>query len=80
MTNKGEVKFKQDYLKRTKPMGEFMDHMVKVFQPFVGHHASMKWQARDWAHCYKAIFSRGTWLCVQDFSENIKLEVKLEVR
>lgn len=79
MTNKGEVKFKQDYVKRTKPIGEFLGHMAKVFLPFVGHHASMKWQAWDWAYC-KANFPRGTWLCVQDFSENLKLEVKLEVR
>ena len=51
--------------------------MQRIFTPFVRHHATMKWQAWDWAWI-KDKFPRDTWVCVQDFSENLKLEVKLE--
>jgi len=53
--------------------------MKRVFKPFVQHHATMKWQAWDWKYL-KENFPKGTWSCVQDFSENLKIEVKMEVR
>jgi hypothetical protein len=51
--------------------------MQRVFTPFVRHHATMKWQAWDCAWI-KDKFPHDTWVCVQDFSEDLKLEVKLE--
>jgi hypothetical protein len=77
-TNKGEVKYKQDFVKRLAPITDFLAHMGKVFGPFRNHHATMKWQAWDWAYC-KENFPKQSWLCVQYFSENLKLEVKLEI-
>jgi hypothetical protein len=37
----------------------------------------MKWQMQDWRYV-KRNFPRGTWCCVQDFSENYTIEVALE--
>ena len=79
MTNKGEKRTRSDFVRRSAPIAEFIAHMKKVFKPFVAHHTTMKWQAWDWA-CAKENFPKGSWLSVQDFSENLKIEVKLEVR
>jgi hypothetical protein len=79
MTNKGEKRTRSDFVRRSAPIADFIVHMRKVFKPFVSHHATMKWQAWDWAHA-KENFPKGSWLSVQDFSENLKIEVKLEVR
>jgi hypothetical protein len=67
----------QDFIERSAPIGELLKHMQRVFTPFVRHHTTMKWQAWDWARI-KDKFPHDTWVCVQDFSENLKLEVKLE--
>jgi hypothetical protein len=45
MTNKGEKKTRSDFVPRSAPIGEFLIHVEKVFEPFVVHHANMKWQA-----------------------------------
>ena len=37
----------------------------------------MSWQSRDWKWV-QTHFPRGTWINVQDFSENLNIEVKLE--
>jgi hypothetical protein len=79
MTNKGEKRTRSDFVRGSAPIAEFIAHMKKVFKPFVAHHATMKWQAWDWAYA-KENFPKGSWLSVQDFSENLKIEVKLEVR
>jgi hypothetical protein len=44
---------------------------------FISHHVDKKWQMRDWRYV-KCHFPRGTWCCVQGFSENYTIEVALE--
>jgi hypothetical protein len=44
---------------------------------FIPHCVDMKWQQRDW-RWVKRHFPRGTWACVQDFSENYTVEVAME--
>jgi hypothetical protein len=58
-------------------IGDFLDDLQKRTVKFISHHVDMKWQIRDWRYV-KQYFPRGTWCCVQDFSENYTIEVALE--
>jgi hypothetical protein len=71
------VKNKVDFVSTTMSITDFMDELKGKMLKFIPHHVDMKWQSRDW-RWVKKNFPRGTWACVQDFSENFTVEVALE--
>ena len=71
------VKNKVDFVSTTMSITDFMDELKGKMLKFIPHHVDMKWQSRDW-RWVKKNFTRGTWACVQDFSENFTVEVALE--
>ena len=69
------IKKKIDFVSTTMSIQEFMVEFKTKMKQFIPHHVDMKWQQRDW-RWVKRHFPRGTWACVQDFSENYTVEVR----
>ena len=67
------VKNKVDFVSTTMSITDFMDELKGKMLKFIPHHVDMKWQSRDW-RWVKKNFPRGTWACVQDFSENFTVQ------
>ena len=76
-TNKGVEKTRCDFVPKVLPIKAFLAHFENRLAELAPHHADMSWQSKDWKHVQKE-FPRGAWICVQDFSENLTIEVKLE--
>ena len=76
-TNKGVKKMRYDFVPKVLPIKCFLTHFEARLAEIAPHHADMSWQSKDWKHVQKT-FPLGSWLCVQDFSENLTIEVKLE--
>lgn len=76
-TAKGKVTEKYDFDKAEMSVQDFEAHFKVVFKGFADHHTDVKCQTQDWKHC-QVYFPRGSFSSVQDFSENLTIEVKLE--
>ena len=68
-------KSKNEFMAEELPIAEFLQFFHKKFRIFTIF--TMKWQQQDWAWL-KTNFPRGSWCCVQDFSENLIIEVAME--
>ena len=73
----GKTKEKDDFDVAELSIKEFVEHAGECFSGFKEHHADAKWQAADWALVQKT-FPPSTFVSVQDFSENLAIEVKME--
>ena len=76
-TNKGVEKTRCDFVPKVLTIKAFLAHFENRLAEIAPHHADMSWQSKDWKHVQKK-FPRGAWTCVQGFSENLTIEVKLE--
>ena len=74
---KGDTKTKSDFCEVRTPIGELLQKLKDIKVRFAVHHDCMKWQAADW-HYVQENLPRKYFASVQDFSENLALEVAME--